>query len=148
LYVRLSFQDPTPLLAGCARLSAPSLRCITTASVHQLRRIRGPQEQAHDGELARIVCVLITLHECPPLLQHLDPRLRRQRLPTASQSATNYTRTFFFLMCITPNPSPPHHRQAQLHYDPLYSDPLTNPSISKSSPNPPSTPPNPPSSPP
>ena len=44
------------------------------------------------------MCLVPALDECASLLQHFDPRLRRQRLPTAGEGATDHAGVFFFLL--------------------------------------------------
>ena len=43
----------------------------------------------YGGESAGILCLVLTVHERPSIFQHLDPRLRGQRLPTSGKGAAD-----------------------------------------------------------
>ena len=84
---------------------APSLRCCSTLDIHVNKTQSGAFERfnlirerilRYGGESAGILCVVLTVHERSSIFQHLDPRLRGQRLPTSGKGAPDPARMFGF----------------------------------------------------
>ena len=48
----------------------------------------------YGGESARFLCLVFTVHKRAAIFQHLDPRLRGQRLPPSGKGAADTARMF------------------------------------------------------